>query len=154
MALAALLATYLGLPLPVPRTPALLLRLLLVPSWRPSVECSVDLLGTQTSMSAGARVAHLRHPTLFWSLPPHLTRVKPVLQFVASADTWQNQAVEDVLTQRAEECAAQPETQQHKQPREVVDTHLQRLHDSHVPRGSGPIGGEILGMKGCWDCVG
>lgn len=98
----------------------------------------MDLLGTQTSMSVGAQVAHLHHPTLLWSLPPHLTRVKPVLQFVASADTWQHQAVEDVLTQRAEECAAQPETQQHKQPGEVVDTHLQRLHTTAMsPGGQG-----------------
>lgn len=121
----------------------------------------MDLLGTQTSVSVGVRVAHLCHPTLLWSLQPHLTRVKPVLQLVPSADTWQHQAVEDVLTQRAEQCAAQPETQQHKQPREVVDTHLQRLHRTamspggqDVDPGAGPIGGEILRMKGCWGCVG
>lgn len=48
-------------------------------------------------------------------LPPHLARVKPILQLIAPADARQYQAVEDMLTQRGEKRAAQSEAQQDKQ---------------------------------------
>lgn len=58
---------------------------------------------------------------------PHLARVQPVVEFLLAPDAGQDEAVEDVLTQRGEEGAAQADAQQHKQPREVVDAHLQGL---------------------------
>lgn len=67
---------------------------------------------------------------------PHLARVQPVLQSVAPSDAWQRQAVEDMLAQQAEQCAAQAQAEQHKKTREMVDAHLEGLgwaEHSHKP---------------------
>lgn len=67
---------------------------------------------------------------------PHLARVQPVMQPVAPSDTWQHQAVEDMLAQQAEQCAAQAQAEQHKETREMVDAHLEGLgwaEHSHKP---------------------
>lgn len=61
---------------------------------------------------------------------PHLARVQPVVEFLLAADAGQDEAVEDVLAQRGEQGAAQADAQQHEQPREVVDAHLQGLRAS------------------------
>lgn len=58
---------------------------------------------------------------------PYLARVQPVLQPVAPSDARQRQAVEDVLAQQAEQCAAQAQAEQHKETREMVDAHLEGL---------------------------
>lgn len=60
---------------------------------------------------------------------PHLARVQPVAEPLLAADAGQDEAVEGVLPQRGEQRAAQPDAQQHEQPREMVNPHLQGLWD-------------------------
>lgn len=72
---------------------------------------------------------------------PHLARVQPVVEFLLAPDAGQDEAVEDVLAQRGEEGAAQPDAQQHEQPREVVDAHLQGL------RRAGGVSWAVRGVR-------
>lgn len=84
----------------------------------------MDSLQAQTEALSGS-----------WRLPaparlrpaPHLARVQPVLQLVAPSDAWEHQVVEDVLAQRAEQSAAEPQAEQHEESGEVEDAHLQCL---------------------------
>lgn len=70
---------------------------------------------------------------------PHLAGVQPVVEFLLALDAGQDQAVEDVLAQRGEQRAAEPDAEQYKEPREVVDTHLQGLRGQGG--GSRAVGG-------------
>ncbi len=58
----------------------------------------------------------------------HLTGVEPVFESLLVAEVRQDESEESVLSQQSEQSTCHPHTQQHKQPREMLDTHLQSLH--------------------------
>lgn len=103
-----------------------LCRPLLRPLWRLRVEGAVDFLKPQTE-PVGEEAGVVGPPAARRPPGPHLAGVQPVLQPAPPADARQCQAEEGVLTQRAEQSAAQAQAQQHEEAGEVIDAHLQGL---------------------------
>lgn len=68
--------------------------------------------------------------SLTQSLPPsHLAGVEPVLVLLSSSDVWQHNVIEGVFPSQGEQWCGHAHTQQHKQPWEVTDAHLESLYE-------------------------
>lgn len=57
----------------------------------------------------------------------HLTGVEPVFESLLVTEVRQDESEESVLPQQSKQSTCHPYAQQHKQPREMLDTHLQSL---------------------------
>lgn len=80
------------------------------------------------SWAVSGRVSRLPCPPA--TSRPHLARVQPVLQPVGPSDARQRHVVADELAQRAEQGAGQAQAEQHEEPGEVADAHLQGLRQA------------------------